>query len=71
MITLKEMFERIKGLTYHEVTIELHEPLRFNGTVPFNTKIVGDMATFSVLAETYAEAECKVWDYIRSLDEDT
>jgi hypothetical protein len=32
---------------------------------------VGDMATFSVLAETYAEAECKVWDYIRSLDEDT
>lgn len=70
MITIKEMMNRIKGLSYHEVTIELHEPLRFNGTIPFDTKIVGDMATFNVLAETYAEAECKVWDYIRSLDED-
>ena len=70
MNTIKEMMNRIRGLSYHEVTIELHEPLKFNGAVPFDIKITGDMATFTALAETYAEAECKVWDYIRSLDED-
>lgn len=68
MNTIKDLMNRIKGLSYHDVTIELYEPLNFNGVVPFDVKIQGDLATFTVLAETYAEAECKVWDYIRGLD---
>jgi hypothetical protein len=71
MTTIQEMMNRIKGLSYHEVTIALSAPLQFNGVVPFDTKIEGDLATFRVLAETYAEAECKVWDYIRSLDDES
>ena len=71
MSTIKEMMNRIKSLSYHEVTIALSSPLQFNGVVPFDTKIEGDLATFSVLAETYDEAECKVWDYIRSLDDES
>jgi hypothetical protein len=31
MMTIKEMMNRIKGLSYHEVTIALSAPLRFNG----------------------------------------
>jgi hypothetical protein len=71
MSTIKEMMNRIKGLSYHEVTIALSAPLQFNGVVPFDTTIKDDLATFRVLAETYDEAECKVWDYIRSLDDES
>jgi hypothetical protein len=71
MTTIQEMMNRIKGLSYHEVTIALSAPLQFNGVVPFDTTIKDDLATFRVLAETYDEAECKVWDYIRSLDDES
>jgi hypothetical protein len=70
MNTIKEIMNRIKELSYHDVTIALSAPLKFNGVIPFDTKINGDLATFTVLAETYDEAECKVWDYIRSLDDE-
>jgi hypothetical protein len=70
MNTIKEIMNRIKELSYHDVTIALSAPLKFNGVIPFDTKINGDLATFKVLAETYDEAECKVWDYIRSLDDE-
>jgi len=71
MNTIQEILNRIKELSYHEVTIALSAPLRFNGVVPFDTKIERDLATFNVLAETYDEAECRVWDYIRSLDDES
>ena len=66
---VKGLLDNIKSMQYFEVTIELHEPLAFNGgKIPFDINIVGDMATFNVLAESYADAEQKVWEYINSLN---
>jgi len=66
-VDIKALMNRVKGLTWYDVNIELYEPLRFKGPVPYDIKINGDMATFTILAGTHVEAECKAWDYIRSL----
>jgi hypothetical protein len=60
MNDIKSVINRIKQLTYHEVTVEMYEPIRFNGRIPFDLKITGNMVVAQVLADSYEEAEHKL-----------
>lgn len=66
-IDVSKMLNRIKNLEYFEVTLELYQPIPFNGVVPFDINIKGDVATFKVLAEDYVQAEQMVMDYLKGL----
>lgn len=68
-IDVKAMLNKVKNMTYHEVTIELYEPFHFDGTpVPFDITIKGDMLTANILAESYDKAEQVLHDYVRGKD---
>ena len=68
-IDVKAMMNRVKQMTYHEVTIELYEPFHFDGTpAPFDMTIKGDMLTANILAESYDKAEQVLHDYVRGKD---
>jgi hypothetical protein len=65
-IDVKAMMNKVKQMTYHEVTIELYEPLHFDGSpAPFDMTINGDMLTANILAESYDKAEQVLHDYVR------
>jgi hypothetical protein len=66
-IDVTKILDRIKNLEYHEVTLELYQPIAFNGIVPFDIKIKGDVATFRVLAEDYVQAEQIVYTFLGGL----
>ena len=66
-VDVTKILDRIKNLEYHTVTLELYEPIAFNGVVPFDINIKGDVATFKVLAEDYVQAEQMVMDFLRGL----
>ena len=66
-IDVTKILNRIKNLEYHIVTLELYEPIAFNGVVPFDINIKGDVATFKVLAEDYVQAEQMVMNFLRGL----
>lgn len=66
-VDVLKILDRIKNLEYYEVTLELYQPIPFNGTVPFDIKIVGDVATFRVLAEDYVQAEQLVYEFLKGL----
>ena len=66
-VDVTKILDKIKNLEYYDVTIELYQPIPFNGVVPFDIKIKGDIATFKVLAEDYVQAEEKVMDFLRGL----
>jgi hypothetical protein len=59
------LMERWKSLKYYKVVIPLAHSLVFRGPVPFDVKINKDgIAQFNILAASYAEAECRAWDFI-------
>ena len=63
------LMERIKSLEYYKVVIPLAHSLVFRGPVPFDVKINKDgIAQFNILAASYAEAECRAWDFINGKD---
>lgn len=62
--TVKAMLDRIKNLNEFEVKTDLPEGFAFNGTVPFDIKIKGNSATFTVLAVSVEEAAEKVNQYL-------
>ena len=64
---IETILNKIKNSNYYDVTLELYQPIPFNGVIPFDIKIKGDVATFRVLAEDYVQAEEKVMDYLRGL----
>ena len=66
-IDVSEILNRIKKLEYHNVTLELYQPIPFNGVVPFDINIKGDVATFKVLAEDYSQAEKMVLNFLKGL----
>lgn len=68
---IKRMLDNIKGMDYFTVTIQLNEPIRFNGIVPFDISVNKDhLAKFKVLAKDKDEAMEKVMVYLLSLKED-
>ena len=64
---INNLINKIKNSQYYNVTLDLYQPIPFNGVVPFDIKIKGDIATFKVLAEDYDQAEQKVFDYLKEL----
>jgi len=64
---INNLINKIKNSQYFNVTLDLYQPIPFNGVVPFDIKIKGDIATFKVLAEDYNQAEQKVFDYLKEL----
>lgn len=64
---INKLLNNIKNSSYFNVTLDLYQPIPFNGVVPFDIKIKGDIATFKVLAENYDQAERKVYDYLKEL----
>jgi hypothetical protein len=62
--TVKAMLDRIKNLNEYEIKTELPEGFAFNGTVPYDIKIKGSSATFTLLALDAEEAAEKVNQYI-------
>ena len=64
---INKLLNNIKNSQYFNVTLDLYQPIPFNGVVPFDIKMKGDIATFKVLAEDYDQAERKVFDYLKEL----
>ena len=64
MSDVKSIINRIKQLTYHEVVVELYEPIQFNGTIPFDLEITGNVVVAQVLADSYEEAEQKLLTFL-------
>ena len=64
---INKLLNNIKNSQYFNVTLDLYQPIPFNGVVPYDIKIKGDIATFKVLAEDYDQAERKVFDYLKEL----
>lgn len=64
---INKLLNKIKNSQYYNVTLDLYQPIPFNGVVPFDIKIKGDIATFKVLAEDYQQAERKVYDFLKEL----
>ena len=64
---INKLLNNIKNSQYFNVTLDLYQPIPFNGVVPFDIKIKGDIDTFKVLAEDYDQAERKVFDYLKEL----
>jgi hypothetical protein len=64
MTDVKLIMNRIKQLTYHEVAVELYEPIQFKGAVPFDMEITGNIVVAQVLANSYDEAEHKLLKFL-------
>lgn len=64
MSDVKSIINRIKQLTYHEVVVELYEPIQFNGTIPFDLEITGNVVVAQVLADSYEQAEQKLLTFL-------
>ncbi len=66
---IKKLLDSIKSKRYFNIEVELTEPLRFKGVVPFDMRIEGTTASFKVLAESEVIAESMVFNFLMSLDE--
>jgi len=64
MSDIADIINRIKQLTYHEVVVELYEPIQFNGKIPFDLEITGNVVVAQVLADSYEEAEQKLLTFL-------
>jgi len=62
--TITTILDRIKNLNEFEITTDLPEGFAFNGTIPYDIKIKGDKATFTLYALTAEEAAEKVNQYL-------
>jgi len=57
------VMDRIKNLSEYEIQVVIPEDFQFEGPVPFDMSISGDMAWVKVLAVSLEEAKLKVYDY--------
>ena len=62
-VLMKDIFNRIKNLTEHTVTVELPEDFMFSGTIPFDMTIKGKTAQVTLLALNEVEAKNKAYEY--------
>lgn len=65
MPVIEEIMQRIKNLNEFEVTKNIPEDFAFNGVIPFDIKIQGNVGKFKVIAVDIDEAEQKVTKYIK------
>jgi hypothetical protein len=62
------LIHRAKNLQEYAVELELTEPLRLNGVIPFDISIKDDILTARVYAMDFDEAVNIVSTYIESLE---
>ena len=60
----------VKQKRYFDIEVELTEPLRFKGVVPFDMYIEGTNARFKVLADSEVEAEAMVFQFLMGLEDE-
>lgn len=53
---IKSILQNIRDKQFFNVEVELDGPVQFRGVIPFDMTIVGDVATFKVLASSFDEA---------------
>lgn len=61
---IKSILNEIKNSTYFIVEVELDDPIEFSGKIPFDMTITDNLAKFTVLANSYEDAELKVFKYL-------
>jgi hypothetical protein len=59
-----ELIKKVKKMKEYEVIIPVPDDFAFNGVVPFDLTIRGDIMVFTVLAGDYDEASAMVEKYI-------
>jgi hypothetical protein len=64
---VKALLNQIKNMQEYSVEVDVPNGIAFNGAVPFNLKISGDKATFSLLAISQEDASERVNAYLNSL----
>lgn len=57
------IMNRIKNLTEYEIQVNIPEDFQFDGVVPYDMSISGDVAWVKVVAETMEEAKLKANEY--------
>jgi hypothetical protein len=62
------LIHRAKNLQEYAVELELTEPLRFNGVVPFDISIKDQLLVAKVYAVDFDEAVSMVHNYLESLE---
>ena len=62
-IDIAKLLDRIKHLEEFEVTLEMPDEFMFEGTVPWDMKIVDRMVTVNLLALSQEEADSIVYQY--------
>lgn len=65
--TIETIMDRIKNLSIFDITIEMPPLFSFNGVVPFDVTIKGNIATFKVCAVDITEAKLKLDNYVSTL----
>ena len=59
----KDVINRVKRLQIFEVEVAMPETFAFNGRVPFDMTIEGDVARVQVYAVTLEEAQAQAEEY--------
>jgi hypothetical protein len=62
------LIHRAKNLQKYAVELELTEPLRLNGVIPFDISIKDHMLVAKVYAVDFDEAVSMVHNYLESLE---
>jgi hypothetical protein len=62
------LINRAKNLQEYAVELELTEPLKLNGVVPFDISINDNILVAKVYAVDFAEAVSMVHNYLESLE---
>ena len=62
------LIHRAKNLQEYAVELELTEPLRLNGVIPFDISIKDEILTARVYAMDFDEAVSMVHNYLESLE---
>ncbi len=62
--TIETIIDRIKNLSIFNITVDLPDEFTFKGIVPFDVKIIGREATFTLYALNFEEASQKINNYV-------
>ena len=66
MNTIEQIINRIKRLEQFVVKVPVPEDFAFNGVVPFDMEIVGNMAMVTVWADAQEEAQKRAEEFFQN-----
>ena len=65
--TINQIMDRLKNLQEFDIEVDLPDNFKFNGVIPYDTRISNNKARFKVYALSYDEASSKINQYITKL----